>query len=285
MSKLSDYAENLLADFWRGQSLGIASDFTVALLSVAADTGATKLTGTGYADITVTRSFANFAGTQAPASTLTSSGTSHQTSNNTLWDFGTVGAGGWGTMNAVGLYDGTERFAWAPCDARTLIEGDAVSFDPGTVIFTLGLAGGMSNYLSNQLIDTVFRGASYTIPANTYAAYTTTTPTNATPGLEPGVGGYARVAIASSLSGWGPTQGDLSTDPSSGTGGRIGNRAAIVFPEPTAYQGIATHAELWDAASGGNFLAWRALPQPRTIQPGGATPPRFVADAFGITFA
>ena len=47
MSKLSDYAENLLADFWRGQSLGIASDFTVALLSVSADTGATKLTGTG----------------------------------------------------------------------------------------------------------------------------------------------------------------------------------------------------------------------------------------------
>ncbi len=285
MSKLSDYAENLLADFWRDQPFGVAADFTVALVSIAADTGATKLTGTGYADLTVTRSLANFAGTQAPASTLASSGSSHRTSNNGTWDFGTVGAGGWGTMNAVALYDGPNLFAWAPCDARTLIEGDSISFDPGTVVFTLGLSGGMSDYLSNRLIDMIFRGQAFSMPANTYAAYTTTTPTNSTPGLEPGVGGYARVPIPSSLAGWGPTQGDLSTDLSTGTSGRISNRSEIAFPEPTAPQGIATHAELWDAASGGNFLCWRAFATARTIQPGGATPPRFQPDAFGITFA
>lgn len=285
MSQFTNYAENLLADFWRGQGFVIDADFTVALLSVAADTGATKLTGTGYADLTIARSLTEFAGTQGEATTLASSGASHRTSNNSAWDFGTVGAGGWGTMNAVGLYDVGDLVAWAPCDARVLLEGDAVSFDPGTVIFTLGLSGGMSNYLANRLIDLVFRAQSFSMPANTYAAYTTTTPTNATPGAEPGVGGYARVAIPSTLAGWGPTQGDLSTDPSSGTGGRISNRAEIAFPEPTAYQGIATHAELWDSASGGNFMCWRSLGLPRTIQPGGATPPRFVQDSFGITFA
>lgn len=284
MSKLTNFAENLIADFIRGQGLSLATDWTAEILTAASDSSATKATGTGYVAQTVARSLAAWAGTQGAGTTLASSGTSHQTSNNGLIDFGTVGAGGWGTMVGIGLYSGTDLFAWADVDARVLAEGDEVSFAAGSIVFTLGLTGGLSDYFANKLIDLIWRAQAYSMPANLYSAYATSAPTNAGGGTEPSVGGYARVAIPSTLSGWGPTQGDLSTDPSSGTGGRISNRAAIIHPSPSADQGIATHAKLMDASSGGNLMIWRALTTPKTISSGGPAP-RFDADAWGITFA
>lgn len=284
MSKLTNYAENLLADYVRGQGLSLASDWTVHLLTAVSDSSHTKCTGTGYAGQTVARSLAAWAGTQGAGTTLASTGTSHQTSNNGLIDFGTVGAGGWGTMVAIGLFNGTDLFAWADVDARALAESDDVSFAAGSVVFTLGLTGGLSDYFANKLIDLIWRAQAYSMPANLYAAYATTAPTNAGGGTEPSVGGYARVAIPSTLSGWGPTQGDLSTDPSSGTGGRISNRSAVIFPSPSADQGIATHTKLMDASTSGNLMLWRALTTPKTVASGGPAP-RFDADALGITFA
>lgn len=285
MSHLTNYAENLLADMARGQGLTLSADWTLELLTAVSDSSHTKVTGTGYAGVTVARSLAEWAGTQGAGTTLASSGSSHRTSNNSLIDFGTAGAGGWsGPIIAVGLFDGTELFAWADMDPRTLLEGDPYSLDPGTLIFDFGVTGGMSDYLSNKLIDLIWRAQAYSWPANTYAAYATTTPTNATPGSEPGVGGYARQAIPSTLAGWTPTQGGLVTDASSGTGGRIGNQADVVFPAPTANQGVATHGELWDAAVAGNMLFWRALAAAKSIVAGGP-PPTFASDSIGITWA
>lgn len=285
MSHLTNYAENKLADMARGQGFSLAADWTVHLLTAVTDSSHTKVTGTGYAPVTVARSLTAWAGTQAAASTLASIGTSHRTSNNELIDFGTGGAGGWsGPAIAVGLFDGTELFAWADMDPRTILEGEAFSFDPGTLIFDLGVTGGMSDYLSNALIDLIWRAQAYSWPANLYAAYTTTTPSNSAGGLEPGIGGYARQAIPSSLSGWTPTQGGLVTDASSGTGGRIGNQAAVAFPAPTATQGVATHGELLDAASGGNLMFWRQLAAPKSVVAGGAAP-TFASDSIGITWA
>lgn len=284
MSKLTNYGENLLADFVRGQGLSLAADFTLHILTAVTDSTHTKATWSGYSGQTVARSLAAWAGTQGAGTTLASSGTSHQTSNNAEVSFGTVPAGGGGTMVAIGLFDDTDLFAWAEVDARALNEGDDVSFAPGSIAFTLGLTGGLSDYFANKLIDLIWRAQSYTMPANLYAAYTTDAPTNAGGGTEPGVGDYARVAIPSTLSGWGPTQGDLSTDVSSGTGGRIGNRSAVIFPSPTANQGTATHAKLMDASSGGNLMVWRALAAAKSIVSGGPAP-RFPIDDFGITFA
>lgn len=285
MSHLTNYAENKLADMARGQGLSLATDWTLHLLTAVSDSTHTKVTGTGYGPVTYARSLAAWAGTQAAASTLASVGTSHRTSNNLLIDFGTGGAGGWsGPAIAVGLFDGTELFAWADMDPRTILEGEPFSIDPGALIFDFGVSGGMSNYLSNRLIDQIWRAQAYSWPANLYAAYTTSTPTNAAGGSEPGVGGYARQAIPSSLSGWTPTQGGLVTDASSGTGGRIGNQAAVAFPSPTANQGVATHGELLDAAVAGNLMFWRALAAPKSIVAGGL-PPTFASDAIGITWA
>ena len=285
MSHLTNYAENKLADMVRGQGFSLAADWTVHLLTAVTDSSHTKVTGTGYAPVTVARSLTAWAGTQAAASTLASIGTSHRTSNNELIDFGTGGAGGWsGPAIAVGLFDGTELFCWADMDPRTILEGEAFSFDPGTLIFDFGVSGGMSDYLSNRLIDLIWRAQAYSWPANLYAAYTTTTPSNSAGGLEPGVGGYARQPIASSLSGWTPTQGGLVTDASSGTGGRIENQADVVFPSPTANQGVATHGELLDAASAGNLMFWRQLAAAKSIVAGGAAP-TFAAGSIGITWA
>jgi len=284
MSKFTNYAENLIADFIRGQGLSLASDWTAHILTAVSDSAHTKATWSGYAGQTVARSLAAWAGTQGAGTTLASSGTSHQTSNNGLIDFGTVPSGGGGTMVAIGLFDGSNLFCWAEVDARALNEGDEVSFAAGDIAFTLGLTSGLSDYFANKLIDLIWRGQSYSMPANLYAAYTTDAPTNAGGGTEPGVGDYARVAIPSTLSGWGPTQGDLSTDASSGTSGRIGNRAAVIFPSPTADQGTATHGKLMDASSGGNLMIWRALAASKSIVSGGPAP-RFPIDDFGITIA
>lgn len=284
MSKLTNYGENLLADFWRGQGLSLATDFTIHILTAVSESTHTKATWTGYSGQTVARSLTAWAGTQGAGTTLASSGTSHQTSNNAAVNFGKVPAGGGGTMVALGLFSGSDMVAWMDVDDRALLEDDDVSFAAGAIVFTLGLSGGCSDYLANKLIDLIWRAQPYTMPANTYAAYTTTAPTNAAGGTEPSVGGYARVAVPSTLSGWGPTQGDLSTDPSSGTGGRIGNRSAIIFPSPKADQGTIGWGELFDASSGGNLLIWRALAATKSIVNGGPAP-KFPADDFGITFA
>ena len=95
MSHLTNYAENRLADMARGQGLSLAADWTVHLLTAVSDSSHTKVTGTGYAGVTVARSLAEWAGTQGAGTTLASIGTSHRTSNNFVIDFGTGGAGGW----------------------------------------------------------------------------------------------------------------------------------------------------------------------------------------------
>lgn len=284
MSHLTNYAENKLADLARGQGFSLASDWTVHLLTAVDDSSHTKVTGTGYGGVTVARSLSAWAGTQGAGTTLGSSGTSHRTSNNGLIDFGTGGSGGWsGPAIAVGLFDGSNLFAWADMDPRTILEGEEFSIDPGALVFDFGVTGGMSDFLSNELIDMIWRAQDYSWPSFLYAAYTTTAPTNSSPGLEPGVGGYARQSIPSSLSGWTPTQGGLVTDVSSGTGGRIGNQAAVAFPAPTANQGVATHGELWDSASGGNMLFWRALAAAKSIVSGGPAP-TFASNSIGITW-
>ena len=148
-------------------------------------------------------------------------------------------------------------------------------------------SGSSSFYSAAQPVSSIgvaWRAQAYAWPNNVYAAYTTTTPSNAAGGLEPGVGGYARQVIPSSLSGWTPTQGGLVTDASSGTGGRIGNQAAVTFPAPTANQGVATHGELLDAVVSGNLMFWRALAAAKSIAAGGAAP-AFASDAIGITWA
>lgn len=285
MSRFGNWGENQLADFIRGEPSILNPFFEFALLSAFDEDGSpeyTRLSGTDYADQTIARSLANFAGTQGAGTTLASNGTSHRTSNNIEIDFGLVGAGGWGTLRYVGLFSEGNLFAVCPVSERVLLEGDSVVFAPGSLQFTLGLIGGLSNYFSNKLIDEFFRNQTFAMPS-LYLAYTKTTPTNAAGGTEPNVGGYARVPIPASLDSWGPTQGGFASDPSNGTSGRISNADALAFPAPTADQGVATHLQLMDAALAGRLMFWCPLDNPITVLSGGPAP-TVPQDFLSITF-
>jgi hypothetical protein len=261
-----------------------------ALGSSADDTGFTEVTGTSYARVAVARSLVNFCGTQGPTTTTASSGTSHETRNNVAVTFGPAGAGGWSAATKLGVFDNSAGGnCWFYGDLGspvTVANGSTYPLAISAAVFTLGLTGGMTDYLANKMIDLLWRAQAFTWPSNTYVRLVTTTPTNAAGGVEVATGSYARATLASSLAALSGTQGAGTTLASNGTGGRTSNNATLTFPSPSANWGTATHAELLDAATlgTGNRLFWAPLGTPRTIN-SGALAPRFDANTLGFTFA
>lgn len=78
MAAWSDFAENKIIDaVFRGQALGAPATLYVGLFTAAPSDA-----GGSYARVAVVSNLANWAGTQAAASTVASSGTSGTTSNN-----------------------------------------------------------------------------------------------------------------------------------------------------------------------------------------------------------
>lgn len=152
MAHMSDFLENKLIDFLlRGQALGITGASAAAgtgptatffgLLTVnPSDTGGgTEVTGGSYARVSVASSLANWAGTQAAASTAASSGTGGTTSNNGAVTFPTPTAN-WGTVTGMGIYDASTAgnlLFWAPLTVnKTVNNGDAAPLFPAAA-FTL----------------------------------------------------------------------------------------------------------------------------------------------------
>ncbi len=115
-----------------------------------------------------------------------------------------------------------------------------------------------SDYWESKILDHIFGKAAYTAPTHIYVAASLADPGDSGTGLvEPPGGNYARV----------------ETDPAdwtAATDGQIENTAAFVFPTPTADWGVITHVALFDAATGGNFLARGQLPTVQNIYFGGA---------------
>lgn len=140
MAAMSDTLENKMIDwFFRGQAIGITgasaaagtgpTSLYVALLTAApSDTGGgTEVSGGSYARVTVASSLANWAGTQAAASTTASSGTSGTTSNNASITFPAPTAN-WGVCTHFGIYDassaGNLLYWGALTTAKTVNNGD-----------------------------------------------------------------------------------------------------------------------------------------------------------------
>jgi hypothetical protein len=141
MASMSDYLENKLIDFvFRGQAFTPTATFYAALYTAnPSDTGGgTEVSGGSYARVAVTGSLANFAGTQAAASTTASTGTSGTTSNNAAITFPAPTAN-WGTVVGMAFYDastaGNEYIWCALTTSKTVNNGDAApSF--GAAAFT-----------------------------------------------------------------------------------------------------------------------------------------------------
>ena len=149
----------------------------------------------------------------------------------------------------------------------------AVAAVVGGFVSSAAQAGIATNYLENELIDHIFRGAAYAAPATLYIGLDNVLCTEAGGGTEVSGGSYARVAVTSSLTAWAGTQSAGSTVASSGTGGTTSNNAIITFPVPTANWGASiVSARIWDAASAGNALWCIPLTIVKTVNNGDAAP-------------
>lgn len=134
MAAMSDYLENKLIDqIFRGQAYTFPTTLYVGLLTAAPTDvgGGTEVTGNNYSRLSVAASLANFAGTQAAASTTASTGTGGTTSNNGVLTFATP-SGSWGTVTSFGIYDaasaGNLLFYGTLTISKTINSGDTVTF-------------------------------------------------------------------------------------------------------------------------------------------------------------
>lgn len=97
-----------------------------------------------------------------------------------------------------------------------------------------------SDYLENAVLNHVFRNTSLASPASVWLALYTALPTDAGGGTQVSGGGYARQQIT-----FGPP-----------SGGTISNTSAVSFTASGASFGTVVGVAIFDASTGGNFLAW-----------------------------
>lgn len=154
MAAFSDFAENKLIDFLlRAQALGItgataaagtgpATTYVALFTANPTDaTAGTEVTGGSYARVAVTSSLANWAGTQAAASTVASSGSSGTTSNNAAITFPAPTAN-WGVITGAAIFDasvaGNMLLYGALTTSKTVNNGDpAPSFAAAALSFQI----------------------------------------------------------------------------------------------------------------------------------------------------
>jgi hypothetical protein len=128
---LSNFLTNKLIDFvMRGQTYTPPTSVFVALATTSGSAAAcgTEVTGGAYARVSVTSSLANWAGTQGATTTVASSGTSGQTSNNATITFPAPTAN-WGTVVEFCMFDASSggNLLWraALTTSKTINNGDA----------------------------------------------------------------------------------------------------------------------------------------------------------------
>jgi hypothetical protein len=147
MANWTDHAENKIIDLvFRAQAWSLGADLHFSLFTTAPtdSTAGTECSYTGYARVAVTRSLANFAGTQSAGSTVASSGTGGTTSNNATITFGQKTDAGSVTVVAVGVHDATtggNLIAWAPLSVNKTINQN----DPAPYIAAAGFTFQVDN--------------------------------------------------------------------------------------------------------------------------------------------
>jgi len=113
-----------------------------------------------------------------------------------------------------------------------------------------------SDYTENLVLTWLFTTSSATRPTAWYVGLFTGAPSDTGGGTEVSGNGYARVATG--------TMSVSGTTPTTATNG-----SAIEFAAASGGNwGTITHAAIYDAATGGNLIAWGALTTSRTINDG-----------------
>lgn len=112
------------------------------------------------------------------------------------------------------------------------------------------MAGKLSTYLANELLDHTLNNASYTQPTTVYLALYTSNPTADDSGTEVSGGSYSRQSISFGAA----------------ASAAISNNATLTFSSlPTA---VVTHWGIRDASSGGNLLFYGAFDSEYNINSG-----------------
>jgi len=108
-----------------------------------------------------------------------------------------------------------------------------------------------TNHLETEILDHVFGGNAYTAPGTLYLGLYTSAPSDTGGGTELSGSGYARQAMAMSVS-----------------GNTASNSAVEEFATATGSWGTVTHVGVFDASTSGNLLAYGALSASKTIATG-----------------
>ncbi len=270
MSALSDYLEaGIMNNIFRAASnpsVDATNNWFALFTTAPSDSGGgVEVSGTGYARVAKARNVTtNF---DAPASGATQ--------NSNAIDFGTAGAGGWGNVKAVGVFDnstgGNLLLHQTLTVAKDVNANDPVSFATGD--FDVALTGAFSGYLRDLILNWLFRGTAW---PSWNADLKISLHTGA-----PGLTGASEVSGGS----------DARATVTRGTGaftlvtttGATENSSQITFPAPSgANWGVVTDAGIWDGA-GTNFL-FAATMDDRTVNDGDQAP-YIAAAALDITLA
>ncbi len=141
---MTDFAENKVLDaMLRAQAIGTPVTWYVALYTACPtdSTAGTEVTGGAYARVAVTAGLTQWAGSQAAASTIASSGTGGTTSNNATITFPSPTAN-WGVVTCWAITDAlTAGNIWiysALTTNKTINNGDAApSFAAAAATFQI----------------------------------------------------------------------------------------------------------------------------------------------------
>lgn len=268
MSHFTDFGETLICNVIKGGQPSLPSVLHLALLTAVDENSYTEVSWSGYARQALPRDLLTWSGTQGAGSIGLSNGSSHVTSNNIAIDFGTVGTTT--TVVAFGLFAGNDMVAYSLAVAPIYLEpNDTYSVPIGKLQFDLGSTGGGTDYLSNKLIDWLWRGQDYNYPATMWLALFKSLPTNSGGGTE--VAGIAYERVSQPAGNWGA--------PNDGT---ILNSTALTFSVPQSDWGTVVGSGFYDSKNGGNLLWWAPVNMEKTIVNGGAAP-TFDAGTVAIT--
>lgn len=115
--------------------------------------------------------------------------------------------------------------------------------------------GGFSDYWESKILNYIFNKEGFT-PPTIFVGLSAADPTDDGTALaEPGGNNYSRVQTSAS-------------DWNVSSGGILNNLSVIVFAMATGNWGSITHFVLFDAATGGNMLAYGSLGESRTVGAG-----------------
>jgi hypothetical protein len=112
------------------------------------------------------------------------------------------------------------------------------------------MAGNLSDYLENKVLDHILGTTSYTMPADVYLALYTATPTDSTSGTEVAGGSYARKIITFNASSSGAATNDITVD---------------FTNMPTC---TVTGVAILDALTSGNILVYGGLGASKSVLSG-----------------